>query len=1301
MQEFLTWLAQDALGPALFGLPVTAGVADLAGTARRWFRHLQRSDGLSRIVVAVGGEARLSRAEFATVRRLLEQDETWVLAGRGTVEDLAGCIASCLVERGADGALAAGRAIAAGVLDFAVRDLEPEYFRQVLFARLERMQADQASVLEQAMVTVHADLAAFFAVKDAADAGRFRDLTGRLAQLLDRLPPGPADQGEIAVYLATLIQWLNTDPWPQDARFGPVLTPAAIERKLQLRTSGGNSEQHLDADELAGRCARLVILGGPGTGKTWLARRVARLCAEVALQKLVEGAPLDDVELPLYTTCARLSVMPPGEGIRRAVISSTLGQLPDLGGSRVTAAVQMLFETRNAPTLLALDSLDETFGADDRIRQADSLPEAWRIILTSRSASWNRQLAIGDGDPSRKVGTIEPLRYPDDVDPFIDHWFAAKPQCAASLKARLRNRPELQRAATVPLILTFYCIITIGGDDELPGRHFELHAKVIRRLLTGRWHTGGKPDPDQDECLRILRGWASSAAGSNPVSGVGTWADEFPTSRVRLSQDDRNALDNVAVPLGPEDVDSRMTRRRFIHRSVHEHLVAENVIRMSAEEATAELLNHLWYDPDWEYAAPTALAMHPQRDHVLMDLIGLVTGGNRVCGDIAAIDGCWEIRRFLARVAAESQEVDWSPDAYALISKARMDFATSGQESIHLVEASDWLSSNAMIIQVLLGQLEGKPSPNFAHRLANTLTRLNPATQDRGRARIALCRLIADNRYTDTAPQLAYAFEMLGPTPGERAQARAALILELPRSRSYSKMKELAAAIALLGPVADERAQVRAALVRALTFPSFEQSVEDIIFPQQVRLLSEAIAWFVVTEGDRAQVREAIFPLLSDEACRMAFPELCEAVIGLNPISENRQRAHAALLTWFTSRPEFARSVWLKRAVAELNLTAEHRAPMLAALLKLAAEKTCDDLPSQWAEIVTMLAVTEQERTHVHARLLALLADNPDSPAAPRLARTAAGLATTKTERALVRSALLNLLTGATGSQRTLNLTQVVAGLAPTADERARARMALFSSFKYTTSWRHTSLPETVTALAATENERAQTRRLLLSALADEPSPIAVPELVKALARLDPAPEELTEARRQVLSILIEEDEPIFIPGLADAVLNLDASSDEHELARARGREAVLSQLAAEDNVFGITILMQEAAPFAITEQERAQVRAALITKLADATDSRMIEELAEAITQLAATEDEQAQTRPVLFKALRGATDGITSWKLAEAIARLNLTVADLTGSERWPRPIADELFPAARQNSGLSFWIAALPHLSITPNS
>src|SRR5208282_1180050 len=103
------------------------------------------------------------------------------------------------------------------------------------------------------------------------------------------------------------------------------------------------------------------------------------------------------------------------------------------------------------------------------------------------------------------------------------------------------------------------------------------------------------------------------------------------------------------------------TLRRFIHRSIREHLVAEHVASLPVDQAAKTLLPHLWYDPDWEYSAPGALAMHPHHDELLRDLICRAACSGQIPGDLSVIDAGWEFRRFLARIAVQSSEGDWSP----------------------------------------------------------------------------------------------------------------------------------------------------------------------------------------------------------------------------------------------------------------------------------------------------------------------------------------------------------------------------------------------------------------------------------------------------------------------------------------------------------------------------------------------------------------------------------------------------------------------------------------------------------------
>jgi hypothetical protein len=285
-----------------------------------------------------------------------------------------------------------------------------------------------------------------------------------------QLNAAAAEHGAVATFLAALIQRLSFTPWP---------VPVSVRRQLRVADGRSDSVEDWDADDLARRSKHLVVLGDPGSGKTWLARRAARLCAEAALTAMAEGASIDEVELPLYTTCSLL--FSAAGDIRQAAVSSALDQLPSLGSPEVAAALRALFAEREARTLLVIDALDEAPGPDARLEQIAALPWYWRTLLTSRPAPWRYQIAADDPNwLGRVVGTLQPLRYPGDVEPFIGDWFRQRPDHGGRLVAQLAQRPALQPAAQVPLFLAFYCIL--GGDLPLPARRRDLHAQVIRRI---------------------------------------------------------------------------------------------------------------------------------------------------------------------------------------------------------------------------------------------------------------------------------------------------------------------------------------------------------------------------------------------------------------------------------------------------------------------------------------------------------------------------------------------------------------------------------------------------------------------------------------------------------------------------------------------------------------------------------------------------------------------------------------------------------------------------------------------------
>ena len=1121
------WLIGGGVGPALVGLPVTWAGGALASAAQRWFRRLRRTDDLSRLVKAASGtSADLTDAEFEAVRRLLEDQQTWVLAAQGTLEDVAARIGSCLLPRDgrtAEDSLVAARTIARGVLEFAVADLDPKLFQEVLLARLQRMQTSQAEALDEAMLGLHADLVTGFA-----------SLMGQLDQVLDRLPPGPAQRAGVAAYLRTLIESLSSDPWPRDRRFdGPVLTPAVIERKLRVATAGRAGERDIDADAMAQQCRRLVILGGPGSGKTWLARRTARRCAEDALEALAAGAILDEVELPLYTTCSRL-LTAVGE-IRYAAVSSALGQLADLGSSRLSAALREFFTERNAPVLLVIDSLDEAHGSDERLRQADTLP--WRIVLTSRPSSWNRQLVLKDGTGSDRVGELQPLRYPDDVEPFIHRWFAGQPERGHDVAAQIARHPGLQQAATVPLILAFYCVA--GGSGPLPEFRRDLYASVLKRMLTGSWRGSGDRRPDADTCLHELRAWAWSGAASHPISGVGTWTDDIPADRGRLGGADEDALDHVAAPL-PPDIDGK-SLRRFIHRSIREHLVAEHVASLPVDLAAEALLPHLWYDPDWEYAAPAAIVMHSQHDQLLRDLICRAARSDQIPGDLSVIDAGWEFRKLLARVAAESREADWSPEIARVIGGARAKLARSGRIS-DLSRGASWGTSNRQVRDALLGLLAGYGKQSVAADLVSLMASIGLTADDKRHARDKLLGLMVGHDRPFTAAELVSGIVHLGPTADDKRQARDTLLRLLAVETGGWVAAAWVDGIAQLDPTAEDKRRAREALLATLADQTERWGVGGLV---------NGLVQLAATDEDKCHTRDALLRLLASETDYSAAAGMIGGIVRLNLPAEDKRWARETLLGMLL-RGSAGYADALTEGLTQVVPTAEDKRQARETILGLLADPTKLPAAAELVSGMVQLDPIPDDRRRAREMLLGLLARQASPGGALMVVNGLILLDLTADDKRQARPTLLGmLLDRQTGLYMIDRLVDAMVQLDPAADERRRVQERLLRLLDgQTDRGVATWLVGGLVHLATTAEDKRRARETILRLLDGHAEGWVVSELVRGLAQVVPMAEDKRQARETVLGLLNSQTDSSMADKLAVGLVQLGATAEDKRQAR-------------------------------------------------------------------------------------------------------------------------------------------------------
>ena len=297
---------------------------------------------------------------------------------------------------------------------------------------------------------------------------------------------------EVMAYLRA-----RTADWDTSVWHGDEVPQSAIERRLRVRLMGRDPsllDREMNAAEAAAGQRLLVVVGGPGSGKTWLARRYAREASQAALSKLEGGAGLDEVELPLFTTWDQWRKTPGGtrESLVAASFASGLGQ-GDLGGE-TTRRLQRTFTERRENVLLVLDALDEAAdleGQSGRLRELTSMG-GWRVVVTSRHAAWD---ATFRGDRNRadglRVVELQDLEYPSDVNTCIGAWFAADPSRGDALIEQIRTRDDLRRGAVVPLMLTFYCLLAEESDTVRP-------LPLAAASYTGAWSrdcswAGGRP----------------------------------------------------------------------------------------------------------------------------------------------------------------------------------------------------------------------------------------------------------------------------------------------------------------------------------------------------------------------------------------------------------------------------------------------------------------------------------------------------------------------------------------------------------------------------------------------------------------------------------------------------------------------------------------------------------------------------------------------------------------------------------------------------------------------------------------
>lgn len=369
--------------------------------------------------------------------------------------------------------------------------------------------------------------------------------------------------------------------------------------------------------EVAREYKRLIVLGDPGLGKSWLIRTETHRLSAQALDAEADGAEISALLIPVPLRCDQLvaqSGQTLGEAAARFLVSQGLlhaRSQRDLRNQVDAGGVVML-----------LDALDELVSEQQYTRLAALLRE-WqmkvgdqaRCVITSRIAGFR-------GTPLVDAHEVELQAFtPEDVTEAVKAW--RLPKSAAERVMTVADNPGVAGMTRVPLLLALLCSLatTLPEGRRLPASRGELYEQVLRWFLARAHRAGDQeggaalPAGEVDDLLGILApvafhfaaspdGWVDLMQADelkNAVRLVGQVTGFMRPASVIVRELSTGA--GIFVPVGNSPVGQRSSYL-FLHRTIAEYLVARQLATLPTADRLDIVDRHLWFDPDWAEVLP-------------------------------------------------------------------------------------------------------------------------------------------------------------------------------------------------------------------------------------------------------------------------------------------------------------------------------------------------------------------------------------------------------------------------------------------------------------------------------------------------------------------------------------------------------------------------------------------------------------------------------------------------------------------------------------------------------------------------
>lgn len=355
--------------------------------------------------------------------------------------------------------------------------------------------------------------------------------------------------------------------------------PGQAHIQEQGQTDGEEKErtpEKIDWDhQVVSRYPRLVVLGHPGYGKSWLLRREVRRWALQEAGKLREQRiGLDDLTLPIWVHLSELAqYQTVKDGLEQRVVRK----------QRALLLPWVLEKLKGERCLLLLDAWDEVGqgavrkGLLEDLRQFFDEYRHPRVVLTSRIVGYGE-----GGEPLPGGKKVELLGYEAQQSRAVAAiWFENDQEQMRSFQAAVQQQPDIRQFLLIPLFLNLVLRThqyfrtrkeaAFPLSKAFPTRRVELYEHCLQGLLK-LWVEEKKAR--KIGALNVKADLNRLAKAAYGLTRKGKELFDAVDFAYALGEEDDSAEDFVArmmndgvlVELGPS--------MRFLHRTFQEYLTA-------------------------------------------------------------------------------------------------------------------------------------------------------------------------------------------------------------------------------------------------------------------------------------------------------------------------------------------------------------------------------------------------------------------------------------------------------------------------------------------------------------------------------------------------------------------------------------------------------------------------------------------------------------------------------------------------------------------------------------------------------